>query len=419
MPSQSETHDKPGIWKTVVYTRGNNPDTVTTNTTVVASRYARNKTWLQTPNYLNLKAKHDLPMNAYSFSITENDYARGSVDEQTLNTSGVLTNRGTHSGQFGSGASAWDVQASVVGPTGAETASCDARANTKLLLAIKNQKINALQAFAEREQTFRTIVQSATSLANALSALKKGDIGGAVSALGGRKPSRKAVSGFKQKFPSDPAGAISNLWLSWQYGWRPLINDVYGAAEFYNQQITKDRVMRATATVAISNRSTVLSEKPQVGWVMRHTTNRSWKYSCKLVVFYKVVNDTSKTMAQLGLINPATIAWELLPFSFVADWFLPVGNFINSLDATVGLAFVKGCKTTCSKATAHKRSGAKSTAVTKVVSADVNGHVRTLSIQRTTLTSFPSVTAPQWKNPFSASHAASAIALLQQMFHKR
>jgi hypothetical protein len=29
------------------------------------------------------------------------------------------------------------------------------------------------------------------------------------------------------------------------------------------------------------------------------------------------------------------------------------------------------------------------------------------------------VTAPVWKNPFSKAHAASAIALVIQSFHKR
>lgn len=420
MPSSNATTDKAGIWKTVIYTLGGTPSpVVTTNTATVASRYVRAKTWVHTPNYLSLKAKHDLPMNAYTFSITENDWARGTVDEQTFNSAGVLTNRGTHSGQFGSGASQWDVQASVVGPTGAEIASCNARCDTKMLLALKGQKINALQAFAERGQTFNTIAQSATSIASALSNLKKGNLGGAIDALGGRKPSRKAVAGFKKLFPTNPSQAVSNLWLSWTYGWKPLLNDIYGAAEFYNQQITKDRVLRARALVSISGKSTVLSVKPQIGWEMRGTTTRSWKYSCKLVIFYKVTNDTSKTMAELGLMNPATIAWELLPFSFVADWFLPVGNFINSLDATVGLAFVKGCRTTCNQQKASKLSGAKSLVVTKAVSASVIGNIKTVAISRTALASFPSVSAPVWKNPFSASHAASAIALVQQLFHKR
>jgi hypothetical protein len=30
----------------------------------------------------------------------------------------------------------------------------------------------------------------------------------------------------------------------------------------------------------------------------------------------------------LGLVNPLEIAWEVVPYSFVVDWFLPVGSYI-------------------------------------------------------------------------------------------
>jgi hypothetical protein len=29
-----------------------------------------------------------------------------------------------------------------------------------------------------------------------------------------------------------------------------------------------------------------------------------------------------------GLLDPASVAWELLPFSFVADWFIPIGSYL-------------------------------------------------------------------------------------------
>jgi hypothetical protein len=32
----------------------------------------------------------------------------------------------------------------------------------------------------------------------------------------------------------------------------------------------------------------------------------------------------------LGLVNPAEIAWEVVPYSFVVDWFLPIGSYISA-----------------------------------------------------------------------------------------
>jgi len=35
----------------------------------------------------------------------------------------------------------------------------------------------------------------------------------------------------------------------------------------------------------------------------------------------------------LGLYDPLSVAWELVPFSFVADWFIPIGTYLDNLAA--------------------------------------------------------------------------------------
>jgi hypothetical protein len=44
-----------------------------------------------------------------------------------------------------------------------------------------------------------------------------------------------------------------------------------------------------------------------------------------------------------GISNPALVAWELVPFSFVADWFVPVGDWLKQLDALLGLTVEGTC----------------------------------------------------------------------------
>jgi hypothetical protein len=48
---------------------------------------------------------------------------------------------------------------------------------------------------------------------------------------------------------------------------------------------------------------------------------------------------------KLGFVNPAVIAWELVPFSFVVDWFVPVGNFLSQWTDFVGLSLQNGYTT--------------------------------------------------------------------------
>jgi hypothetical protein len=35
---------------------------------------------------------------------------------------------------------------------------------------------------------------------------------------------------------------------------------------------------------------------------------------------------------QLGLLDPATVLWEIIPYSFVVDWFLPIGSYLDNLN---------------------------------------------------------------------------------------
>lgn len=39
-----------------------------------------------------------------------------------------------------------------------------------------------------------------------------------------------------------------------------------------------------------------------------------------------------------GFVNLAEVAWELVPLSFVVDWFVPIGDWMASLSSLVGLS---------------------------------------------------------------------------------
>jgi hypothetical protein len=81
----------------------------------------------------------------------------------------------------------------------------------------------------------------------------------------------------------------------------------------------------------------------------RHTT--SWvsaeenaKVSCQI---YGRIDPNAaglRTLNQLGLLNPLSLIYELTPWSFVVDWFVPIGPVLNALTAPAGLIFVSGTK---------------------------------------------------------------------------
>jgi len=207
--------------------------------------------------------------------------------------------------------------------------------------------------------------------------------------------------------------AIGSGWLQLQYGWKPLLDDVYGSCEFLaNRGLTELRgIAIGRATVNATNTQ---SYPCTVG--VRQVTmypNVKDKYTVKYTVHYSTSNTGLKQLSELGITNPLMIAWELMPYSFVVDWFLPIGNWINSFDATLGLTFKQGCRTT------HRYTGGttRAFAVDKIVSGewynfDATYFSEKVDVVRTLLTSFPTANFPRLKNPVSYQHVANAMALL-------
>ena len=62
-------------------------------------------------------------------------------------------------------------------------------------------------------------------------------------------------------------------------------------------------------------------------------------------VFVKLALDVTRppTFAQrFGLDNPFRIAWELVPLSFVADYFLPIGSVVSAMGTVSALYGQRG-----------------------------------------------------------------------------
>jgi hypothetical protein len=56
---------------------------------------------------------------------------------------------------------------------------------------------------------------------------------------------------------------------------------------------------------------------------------------------FNLSNSNLALAEQLGLANPASIAWELVPFSFVVDWFTNYGSVIGGLSSWAGYTISK------------------------------------------------------------------------------
>lgn len=173
----------------------------------------------------------------------------------------------------------------------------------------------------ERKQAINSITSHAGQLLKAARALRGGRVLDFFKALGIKKHTVRSA-----------ASNMGGLWLEYSYGWKPLVEDMHNAVNVL-QRPFPDKVVRGRA----QGKHHVFYEY-HVAYPKEDTmTTHDWVIRLQLQLKVSVSNWAAWRANELGLINPVAIAWELVPFSFVVDWFLPIGNYLQSLTDFVGL----------------------------------------------------------------------------------
>lgn len=276
----------------------------------------------------------------------------------------------------------------------------------KLQEEIAKSEFNLTVSGAEAAKTVELITHTAARLLQAARALKKGRLGDAYNTLGlspksGRPPKPKKVR--------ENAG---NYWLEMQYGWKPLLSDIHGGMQALATMLNKPDVPIFYAEARSSDKDFLVERL--VGGSSTYAYDTDWdvKYqqSCRIGVTYRIRSGEIVQAARLGLTNPALVAWEVVPFSFVVDWFIPVGDFLSQISAYHGLEFVSGYQTLF-----YKGLGLHSGVNRRPNGLRFSGSpslIQAMRQRRTQLSDFP-YAGLILKNPFSASHAVTTLALLQ------
>ena len=188
---------------------------------------------------------------------------------------------------------------------------------------LKSNDFNAPVAVGELAATASMFENAISSISKAARAYRRRDWKGVCKSLGCeyRKPAKSAAS----------------FMLTYSYGVVPLLLDVHGAAK----ALEESPADRWITTVKAGSRQQYDREV----YYMPVSGSGSLDFSSARVKvtsgsFVRIdaspVNPGLIKMAQLGITNPLAVAWELTTLSFVADWFYPVGDFLNGLDATLG-----------------------------------------------------------------------------------
>jgi len=240
------------------------------------------------------------------------------------------------------------------GITPADRDRIGAEAQLAILQALKEQRVNTGITLGERKETSALILDAARRIGTSFRALKRGDLKRALDAVSNTSDASRILREL-QRPPKGPSKgslklnrfSLSNEALVVQLGWKPLLADVYNYAEMLAAK-ANDPARTKTSASRSHRWSGPFGASEQWQGVPVDRTEYGI-YTEKYVLYYPVHNEFTKTLAELGITNPLSWLYELTALSFVFDWFLRVGDFIDVLDATVGLTFEKGCKTTFEK----------------------------------------------------------------------
>lgn len=186
--------------------------------------------------------------------------------------------------------------------------------------------------------------------------------------------------GHKPLPPVKSLDKAERLWLEFRYGWTPLIHDIVdglkaiGAQELRDDLVPKPfyRVLGRKEGEGVG--TVALSRAAFGGGNWTGSAEIKHKVSVKAYAKYQVESPSGvmNRLNDFGAFDVPRTAWELVPFSFVVDWFIPIGDWLGALTPKVGVKVIESGLTTV---------------ITKTVTRTLSGYT-------------PTATGPgQWPNP--------------------
>jgi hypothetical protein len=119
---------------------------------------------------------------------------------------------------------------------------------------------------------------------------------------------------------------FASLWLEGRYGWRPLIYDIIEIDKALRKFDTQRKRYKQNVGRSINE----LVDSYEV-YEDRSTNTATYLVETRVSASVRgsIVADIQPPRIRF---DPAKTAWELIPYSFVIDWFVQVGQFVDALN---------------------------------------------------------------------------------------
>lgn len=151
-----------------------------------------------------------------------------------------------------------------------------------------------------------------------------------VRALKTKRSRLKALKDLKEISPKKYAELVAQSWLEFRYAFRPLVFEMEGILSALSTSLNDNQRFTARGTHQVEATSKEDYDESFSYYSYTGTEEIKTTVTVRAGVMYTIHLQGSGIRELFGLDQPLESLWELVPFSFIVDWFFNCGNLISA-----------------------------------------------------------------------------------------
>lgn len=235
-----------------------------------------------------------------------------------------------------------------------------------------------------------------------------------------RKHRHRRIRNYSGEDEFDAATKVAaNKWLAYQYGVRPVVGDMENGLKALKKGLLDQPLYITGVESRKGSRSD--SRKGSISFAgPGNIVDLEFDMHLRRRVRWRArfaTNPLHSALVRHGLANPFTVAYELIPFSFVLDWFINVGDVLASFDNMLmfeSLQVIRSTSTTRRMSFSYPDKNWYSSDGLNLLTSG-NGHHLHKSVVRSGVLGSPLISPLVYKPSISLTRVVSALALLRQL----
>lgn len=206
------------------------------------------------------------------------------------------------------------------------------QATEKAYAKVANVQMSLAETILERASTIKVFIERAKQIKNLYDALKNGKLPPIPSKYKGKKKAAaKAAAANKD---------ISALWLEYSFMWMPILSDI----KLLLDGIKPIEGVYVRGKAVVSGSKYVHSTWPMNGGARTTSVFSTRTVSATVKLWVTIDDPLVALQSEMGFLTPVSV-WNVLPFSFVVDWFFRIGALFERL-CFPGKTITQGSTTT-------------------------------------------------------------------------